>query len=210
VDYINRCGGRRWRSLPGGLVEVEGEGTPAYTPGSAQFLNLARTWANWSSLFRSAAQQYRIPVSWVVGIATTETGAWSNDPSRQANIVSYAAAVGIMQVIPQYQGMTTAQLQDPATNVRTGAKILSQHAARFGPELPYIAAAYNAGSVYCDPGRNEWNLRADANYPRQALMYNNSALLYLPLSSAGMLAWTLGGAAVAGVAVAAILAWSHR
>jgi len=208
ADWVNRCGGKRWRTLPNGLIEVEGEGTPAYQPGSAQFANLTRMWNNWGALFRSAAARYGIPVSWVLGIATTETGAWSNDPARQATIISYADAVGIMQVIPRFQSMTAAQLQDPSTNVATGARILSQHAKTFGAELPYMAAAYNAGSVYCDVGRNEWNFRADANYPRQALQYNNAALLYLNLSSS-TLAWMVGGMTVTALGAVALLGWQR-
>lgn len=208
-DWQSPCGGHRWRTLSNGLIEVEGEGTPAYQPGSAQFRNLSQTWVNWRPLFRAAAKRHGVPLSWMAAIASVETGAWSNNPAQQASIVSSAAAVGIMQVIPRFQGMTTAQLQTPSVNVDTGAKILNQLATRFGHELPAVAASYNAGSVYCDTGRNEWNLRADANYPRQALMYNNSALQFLDLGSS-TLAWMFSGVAVSGIVAAGYLWWQAR
>lgn len=106
--------------------------------------------------------------------------------------------------------MTVAQLQDPDTNLDTSAKILNQLATRFGHELPAVAASYNAGSVRCDPGRNEWNLAADANYPRQALQYNNSAILFLDFGPSTF-AWMFSGVAVSGIVAGAYLWWqSHH
>jgi hypothetical protein len=213
ADWVdNSCGGRRWRTLPNGLIEVEGEGTPVYAPGSADFANLERTWTNWAPLFQSAARQYGIPVSWVVAMATSETGAWSNDPARQASIISFDQGVGIMQ-ITKYPGTTVEQMLVPANNVATGAKILREKADRFGAELPYVAAGYNAGGVYCSPGANEWNFRATANYPRRALQYNNAALMYLRLGAAtfaSMLGWSVIGGIVAGVGWFGLQWWRRR
>lgn len=201
ADWVtNSCGGTRWRTLPNGLIEVEGEGTPAYAPTSAEFANLQRTWTNWQGLFRSASRQYGVPVSWVVAIATNETGPWSKDPAGQASIISFDQGVGIMQ-ITKYPGTTVEQMLVPAQNIATGASILRKHSDRYGGELPYVAAAYNAGGVYCSPGNNEWNFRTTGNYPRRAVQYNNAALMYLPLGAtfASMLGWSFAGAIVAGV-----------
>lgn len=196
-DWSNPCGGHRWRTLSNGLVEVEGAGTPIFEPASPQFQHLARTWSSWGGLMRASARRYSVPISWMPAIATTETGAWANDPQQQATIISAAGAVGVMQVIPSYQKMTTAQLQNPATNIDTSAKILSRLIARYGYDLPAVAAAYNAGGVYCSPGLNEWNLRAEGNYPRQALTFNNSALTFLDLGEP-VLAWMITGGVISG------------
>ena len=210
ADWVNnQCGGTRWRTLPNGLIEVEGEGTPVYTPESAEFRNLAQTWRNWEGLFRSAASHYRVPVSWVVAIATTESGNLSKDPERQSSVVSFDQGVGIMQ-ITKYPGTTVEQMLVPANNIATGAMILRKHADRYAAELPYVAAAYNAGGVYCSPGNNEWNFRATGNYPRRALQYNNAALLYLGVTQASMLSWTLGGVLVSGAAAAGYFWWRSR
>lgn len=175
---------------------------------SAEFRNLAATWSNWQALFRGAARRYGIPVSWVVGIATTETGSLASAPQRQASVVSFDNGVGIMQ-ITNYPGTTAAQMADPRANIDIGALILSKHAARFGYELPAVAASYNAGSVYCDPGRNEWNLRTTGDYPRKALMYNNAALLYLSVNEASILTWSLGGALVVVAGYGAYRLWER-
>lgn len=204
-DWQSPCGGARWRTLSNGLVEVEGEGVPAYSVSSPEFRNLAATWRNWQSLFRSSARRYGIPVSWVVAIAATETGPWASDPQQQATVVSFDQGVGVMQ-ITRYPGTTAAQMADPRANIDTGAMILGKHAARFGYELPAVAASFNAGSVYCSPGNNEWNLRTTGDYPRKALMYNNSALLYLDPGQS-TLAWMFCGVAVSGAIAATYWLW---
>lgn len=210
ADWVNnQCGGRRWRTLSNGLVEIEGEGAPAYLPGSAEFTNLQRTWANWASLFRSAARQYGIPIAWMAALATTESGPWSTDPERQASVISYDQGVGIMQ-ITKYPGTTVEQMLVPQANILTGAKIIREKVDRFGPELPYVAAGYNAGGVYCSPGNNEWNFRTTGNYPRRAIMYNNAARAYLGVTQASLLTWTLSGAVVTGLAGAGYLWWQRR
>jgi len=211
-DWTNPCGGKRWRTLPSGLIEVEGEGFPAYAVGSAQYANLERTWDNWGSMFRSAASSAGIPVSWVIAIATTETGSWSKDPNRQASIVSYAGAVGIMQIMPQYQPESAAELAVPRINIAVGCRILADLARRVGPELPAIASGYNAGSGAHGPhcsGVNEWNMASDANYPRQALSYNNSALLYLKVNQMSTLGMMTGGAALSAVGLLAYKYWTR-
>jgi len=146
----------------------------------------------------------------VLAIMTVETGLWCGT-QKQTSIRSSATAAGLMQIMPvaaQQYRRDYARMSDPAENVDTGAEILADHRRRFGSEgLPRIAAAYNAGpGGGCAP-RNEWNLKADANYPRQAIQYNNAALLYLGVGRRGAgLATVAGmGMALGGVAVAAAI-----
>ena len=209
-DWNNPCGGKRWRTLPSGLIEVEGEGYPAYQPGSAAFSNLSRTWSNWSSMFQSAASDQGLPVAWMLAIATTETGAWSNDPNKQATIVSYAGAVGIMQIMPQFQPETASDLAVPRINVAVGARILAKLSSVMHGELPAIASGYNAGAGSSGPhcsAVNEWNMASDANYPRQVLQYNNAAILNLKLNALSTMGMMLGGSVAAGLALAAYKYW---
>lgn len=210
ADWIsNQCGGARWRTLPNWIVEVEGQGTPAYEPGSSAYENLSRTWSNWSGLFRSAASRYGIAVSWVVAIATNETGSLATDAARQASVISFDEGVGIMQ-ITRYPGTTVAEMQDPRANVLTGARILRDKSDRYGAELPYVAAGYNAGGVYCSPGNNEWNFRSTGDYSGRAVRFNNSAILYLGVNSGSLLATMTQGALAAAVVGSAYVYWRKR
>jgi hypothetical protein len=163
-------------------------------------VHLQQTWDNWKSLFRSAAAKQDLPVSWLVGIASTETGNWSGKPSSQATIVSPAGAVGVMQIMPAFQPETAAQLSIPAINIQVGARILHQLSKGAGLQLPYVSALYNAGHIECR-SINQWNLFSEGDYPTRAVKYNNGAILYLRVNDVNWLGYTLGGVAVAGGAL---------
>lgn len=201
---VNKCAGRRWRTASNGSIEVEGEGFPLVAESDPRFAYMMQTWNNWGHLFERAAAKYKIPVSWLLAIASIETGFVSSNPAKQASIVSPAGAQGIMQIMPgtaQMYGYSAAQRSDPEVSVDIGAHFISDLArGRTGPELPHIGSAYNAGpgsgslGVRCSPG-NEWNMTADHNYPRQVIEYNNAAIHYLDVNSS-MPTWAvaLGGA----------------
>ena len=204
---VNKCAGRRWRALSDRSIEIEGEGVPVLNPTDPRFKQLAQTWANWGSLFRSSAANNGVPLSWLVAIATVETGAWSGDPKKQEAIVSPAGAAGVMQFMPataQGYGFTPNDRFSAPRSIEMGGRFLRDLAKKYDGQLPLMAAAYNAGGAYCSPGRNEWNLRADANYPRQAILYNNTALRYLDFGpSSGT--FILAGAVFAAAAAAGFL-----
>ena len=96
----NKCGGARFRTLPDHQIEVEGHGVPVLDPSSAEFRYLRQTWDNWQSLIRKHAKKTGMPPSYLLAVATKETGLWSGDPQKQATIGSPAGAQGIMQVMP--------------------------------------------------------------------------------------------------------------
>jgi len=184
------------------MIEVEGEGTPVLNPTDKRVALLARTWANWAPYFRASAKSNHIPVSWLVAIATVETGAWSDNPQEQATVGSPAGAVGVMQFmpfVPPEFGFTAADRTNPQKSIEMGARFLAKLAKKNSGQLPLMAAQYNSGRIECSPGRNEWNLVADANYPRQALLYNNTALRYLDLGTSALM-YALAGMAFAGAA----------
>lgn len=204
----NSCGGIRWRSLPGGLIELEGQGIPEVAPGSPRFQNLARTWQNFGALLGPAADAAALPRSWLVAFATVETGFLSADPGKQANAVSPVGALGVMQLMPQYfTQYSPAQLLNPSINITTSAQFI--HRLCKSPacpdrcELPYLGSVYNAGSgthcLQCQLGRNIFNLVEEGDYSLALVQYNNSAIRYLDLR-AGSSGWMLAGAVVAGAA----------
>lgn len=194
VAFQNPCGGLQWQNLPSGLIEIQGEGIPTLKAGTAAFNNMAATWKNWGALLTRAARTHDVPVSWLLAIATMETGSWAADPDKQARIVSPAGAVGVMQVMPATAGgygRTGADMANPRLNIDTAANLVADLKKKNEGGLPAIAARYNSGRL-CSAGRNEWNLLADANYPRRVMEWNNAAILsgmvqnnILPIALAG-------------------------
>jgi hypothetical protein len=206
TEWQNPCGGKRWRVDPSGYIEIEGEGYPEYEPGSDRFRYMDQTWQNWAPLFRAAAREFHVPANYLVALASMESGLWSDDPDEQATIGSSAGAQGIMQVMPStarlYEariGLKLTPLTDPRQNIRAGAAVIADHIERDG-SFPAASARYNSGRL-CSPGRNEWNLLADGNYPRHVIIWNNTALSHLafgswwPAIAAGAL--VVGGGAMA-------------
>jgi len=192
--------------LPDGLIDVEGEGTPAFEPGSVQFQQLAQTWANWSGLILDASARYGIPPAWILAIMTVETGLWSDDPADQATKVSYAGARGLMQIMPATARLFNADPADmfePAANIDVGTRLLVELRDRRNGQLPEMAAGYNSGSI-CSPGKNRWNLAMAGDYAGNVIRGNNAAVLYLSLRRPRMLLGITLGAA--GLYVAAIVA----
>jgi soluble lytic murein transglycosylase-like protein len=207
VAFQNPCGGKAWELRPSGEIAIEGEGVPLLAPTSPGALLMLQNVTNWGPQFRAAAAKYGVPLPWVVAIATMETGPWSKDPMRQASIVSGAGAVGIMQIMPSTAsglGVPPNHLTDPAVNIDTGVKLVAKLAEKNPSGLPAISAAYNSGKVCgcAKSGCNEWNLYADANYPRRVIEWNNTAI------AAGFGAAFLGASTLAlfGAALGASLA----
>lgn len=181
MAFQNPCGAKQWELLPSGEIAIQGEGVVALAPSSQAAALMMQNWRNWGPLLRAAASKYGVSVTWLLAIATMETGPWSDNPSRQAGMVSPAGAIGIMQVMPStgsMLGVSPASLTDPAVNIDTGAKLVAQLAAKNPSGLPAISAAYNSGKVCgcAKSGCNEWNLYADANYPRRVIEWNNTAI----------------------------------
>jgi soluble lytic murein transglycosylase-like protein len=202
----NACGGQRWDMRPDGLIEVEGEGTPAFDPGSVHFEQMAASWNNWSGLILDAAGTYGLPPAWILSIMTEETGLWSDDPQDQATKVSYAGARGLMQIMPataRLFGADPADMFDPKSNIDVGAALLADLSERRHGQLPEMAAAYNSGSV-CSPGKNRWNLAMADDYAGNVIKWNNAAVMYMSLRRPRLLMGVMLGAA--GLYAAALIA----
>lgn len=206
----NNCGGARWRTLPGGLIEVENQGLPIVHPGEPKFANMSRTWENFGSLLGPAADSAGLPRSWLLAFATVETGFLSADKSAQGAAVSPVGALGVMQIMPQYSKLTPAELLTPSRNIPAGAAFIkalcSSGSCAWRCELPYLGSVYNAGSgsgcVQCGGTSSVFGFVEEGDYSLALVQYNNAALTYLKLGDSA-LTWMLGGALVAGAGAAA-------
>jgi soluble lytic murein transglycosylase-like protein len=207
MAFSNACGGLRWDMQADGLIAVEGQGTPAFEPGSIHYKQLEQTWANWSGLILDAASAHKVPPSWILAVMTEETGLWSPNAEEQASKVSGAGARGLMQIMPATArgfGADPDQMYDPAANIAVGAALLAKLAKLRDGQLPEMAAAYNSGSV-CSPGRNQWNLAMADDYAGNVIRWNNAAVMYLDMAPKSK--WLAGLAVGAvGLYAAAVIA----
>jgi hypothetical protein len=210
--FHNPCGGRRWRELPDGRIEVEGIGVPSAEPGSQRYHLVGQTWKNWKHEFRQASREYGIPPAMLAAIAYVETGAWSDDPALQARIESSDGyhSIGIMQPIPSTTTMLGFQLNDrfdPLQNIRMGAKLASMNAEDYGLDFPLLAASHNAGSVRCRPGENQWGIHTYGDYIAVAVPAHNALIEHFGANRFLLLGSLPVGYMVAGAAVGVGLAW---
>lgn len=193
-DWTSRCGGKGWRTLPDGRIELAGEGVPTLDPNAPGMKPLALSYRNWERIARWASARAGVPVSWTVGFISAETGNWASDPAAQAGcgpwstICHNACCAGPMQVMvtpyPNYRTFggyaSPDDMRDPWKAIDTGAKMLARMARNgdVGGELPALAATYNSGGVHCGAD-NEWGMRSDPGYVRRVVTFNNTAISVL-------------------------------
>ncbi len=147
------CSGAvRWRTLSDGKIEVEGMGVP-YAPTTGYHQDgkvIAEVWNKWKSEIQAASAATGVPARWILALIIIE--------SRGKNWgVNSAGAGGMMGMMIQATSIglgrqaTSADVADPATNIRAGAGFMAYNGKKFGMELPIIAVAHNAGSPKCSP-----------------------------------------------------------
>lgn len=186
MAFTNPCGGLRWDMREDGLIDVEGRGIVSYDPGDKKFPWMTQSWANWGNLILDAAAKYGIPPSWILAIMSIESGLWSENPDRQAAVVSSAGARGLMQVMPataETLGYTADDMFSPELAIDAGAKLLAKLSSLRNGQLPEMAAIYNSGRA-CNDGRfsNDWNLAMADDYAGIVIKFNNAANMYLDMS----------------------------
>lgn len=92
------------------------------------------------AIFEKASKQYGVPQDLLRAIGFHESG-------FQADAVSSAGAMGIMQLMPATaQTMGVANPFDAEQNIMGGAKLLGQYAKQYDGDLKLMLAAYGAGS----------------------------------------------------------------
>lgn len=113
-----------------GSPEIRAEKIPA-------FQTMLR---NWGPLVDEAGTEFRVPSQEIFAIMWAESGGDSNAQSP-------AGAQGLMQVMPFHfaAGMTPAQMREPRTNIRTGARVMASRRAGGERDIVQVASLYNAG-----------------------------------------------------------------
>lgn len=215
-DFVNPCGGMRWRTLSDGRIQLEDGLIPEFAPDSPTFENLRLTWENWAPEFRAAARAegVKVPVGWLVAIANNETGFLAKNPELQSRIASSDGfgSIGIMQPLAMNArelGYDPDDRYDPYLNIEMGAKELTRGFERPNGQaggFPVVAAMFNGGpgGGGCKMGNDVFNLKGHkGKYATMAIKGLNSAIAYLPLE-AGVSRAAIGmGLGLMGIGVAA-------
>jgi soluble lytic murein transglycosylase len=163
-------GGAARYALAEGLIErgrtIEGinQGWALVREGvgwNERLLRIVYPFPNREMVEREAAE-WGVDPFLIAGLIRQES-AWDRD------IVSSAGAVGLMQVMPStgaqlaravgLEGFSTESLESAEVNLHLGARFLRDMLDRFGPELPLVLSAYNAGPTRA----NRWK-----NFPEHA------------------------------------------
>lgn len=87
----------------------------------------------------SASEKYNLPVNLIMGVIKAES-------DFNANCVSYAGAMGLMQLMPENcreDGVTDPF--DPAQNIDAGCKEIAEFLEKYNGDLKLALAAYNTG-----------------------------------------------------------------
>ena len=130
----------------------------------------AGTISPYDNMIREAAEERGLDWVMLTAIAAQES---KFNPSS----VSWAGAVGIMQVLPRFSEISSDSLYIPEVNIREGAKIMESHLKHYSyldstNQWSFALAAYNAGSGHVADARrlaidhnknpNEWEHVSEA------------------------------------------------
>lgn len=119
------------------------------------------------SIFEEAANTYGVSSDLLKAIAKAESG-------FNANAVSHAGAVGIMQLMPATAAsLGVSNSYNPYENIMGGAKLISQLLIKYNGNTSLALAAYNAGSGNVDKYGGIPPFTETQNYVRKVLSYLN-------------------------------------
>ncbi len=127
-----------WQTLASALQNsgVNTQGTDSYTGFQSGIAQQAQPYME---LIQSASAKYGLPSNLIMGVIKAES-------DFNTNSVSYAGAMGLMQLMPencQEDGVTDPF--DPAQNIDAGSKEIAQFLAKYDGDLKLALAAYNTG-----------------------------------------------------------------
>lgn len=125
-----------WSDVAGYRRVIPDNATSATTGAGA--LNLPAAGQRYSSMIASAAKQAGIDPALLGAVAWTES-------NFNANAVSPAGAVGIVQLMPATARGLGVNASDPAQALAGGARYLKSMLDQFGGNTSLALAAYNAG-----------------------------------------------------------------
>ena len=117
----------------------------------------------YDSYFKDAAKKYNVSESLLKAVARAESNFNAND-------VSSAGAIGVMQLMPSTaEGLGVSNPYDARQNIMGGAKYIAQKLKEFNGNVRLALAAYNAGSGA---------VRRAGGVPSYARSYVNKVLSY--------------------------------
>lgn len=91
----------------------------------------------YSKEFLKATRKEKLPLDWMTGLSREES-------QFDSQVISWAGAVGLCQLLPSTARLKEAELLNPEVNIETGAKHLKELSEELWHPLKAIAA-YNAG-----------------------------------------------------------------
>ena len=166
--------GVTWRLTPEG-AEVMGEGPVSFS--SAERTQAANVLTRFRQELVAALTARAVPVELVVATICAESGGQpvaprmepgcdraepENTPSRVSEGLMQTLLSTARQALRQ-PGLRLVELQRPEVSILAGATYMMQQAHQTRHDPPLVAAAYNAGSLRYNGGRdNRWRL---AQYP---------------------------------------------
>ncbi len=117
---------------------------------------------------KASAAEFGVDEALIYAVIRTESG-------FRPEVVSHAGAVGLMQLMPEtfewlqnsHDGSvtrTTADLTDPAVNIRYGTCFLSMLLRDYNGDVRTAAAAYNAGSTTVDGWLGDTRYSSDGRH----------------------------------------------
>lgn len=173
-------GGRRWRVLPDGAIEVEHGGVLRT---SGEPLTMRRLLDQHGAPMREASARFGVPLAWLMGMIPIEArmvahpgGGLEADPVSLRHEPGYASdsetprkvSAGLMQTLlstardmARRHGLPSPQaardLYDPRTSIMLGAAYMAYQRERYNAgveghsfDFVHMTGAYNAGSVRAD------------------------------------------------------------
>ena len=121
--------------------------------------------ADLDAIFEAAAARYGVPVNLLKAVAKAESG-------FRVDATSPKGAMGVMQLMPgTARGLGVIDAYEPEQNIMGGAKYLSQMLNRFGGNVEYALAGYNAGPGAVEKYSGIPPYNETQNYVRTVMRY---------------------------------------
>lgn len=157
----------RWRLVPDG-VEIDGCGVER-TKGAPN--TVTRVWEAYAADINRTARARRVPCELIIATICTESGGKANavrlEPGYKSdeatpNKVSPGLTQTLISTASEVMGRKVDRewLLQPANAIEAGSIYIARQSKKTGFDPPLVAAAYNAGSLkYQDGKNNRWKLR---------------------------------------------------
>lgn len=157
----------RWRLVPDG-VEIDGFGIER-TKGAPN--TVTRVWEAYAADINRTARARRVPCELIIATICTESGGKANavrlEPGYKSdeatpNKVSPGLTQTLISTASEVMGRKVDRewLLQPANAIEAGSIYIARQSKKTGFDPPLVAAAYNAGSLkYQDGKNNRWKLR---------------------------------------------------